>query len=313
MRKSLLQDTRPTPLDRPHRMPRFSESWLQELDDDAATGDIAPDLLRDVILPSQLLASVECLDVYHGMFALRVEEALERRYPAVNAVVGETRFSELCRDHALEMAGLDALPAEIEARFPAHLAQSERLDDAQRPWIAELARLERAIDLADEADEPAVLQLAELIALGREAWSHARLVPVPSLQLLHFEHQIDGAYDSWRHGDAPAAPLRHAQWLVVFRDAGEHAGRIQRLSIPRRAFALLSALCAGKSLREAIDESLGAHARPESQHRLFQWLCSWVASGMFRSIETRCARGETRCARGETHGSRETNCAERAG
>ncbi len=290
MRKSLLQDPRlapPVPPLRPGHAPRFPASWLQELDDDAATGDIAPDLLRDVILPSQLLASVECLDVYHGMFALRVEEALERRYPAVRGIVGESRFHDLCRAHALEMAAVDALPAEIEARFPAHAAGSELLGESDRAWIAELARLERAIDLADEADESPVLSLAELIDLPREMWERARLVPVPSLQPVSFEHQIDGAYGTWLDGDTPAAPLRHAQWLVVFRAAGEHEGRIERRSIPRRAFVLLSSLCAGNTLRAAIDDSLGAHARPETQHRLFQWLCSWVACGMFRSIESR--------------------------
>lgn len=264
--------------------PRSRSVLTIDLDDEDASGDIAPDLLRDVILPSQLLASADCLDVYLSMFALRLEEALEARFPAVRSIVGELAFGRLCRDHALACAAAHLGADEVEARFAGHIAASERLEPAHRGWLADLARLERAIELAGAAEETTTLTLAELVDVPRERWYCTHLVPSESVQLLALEHQVDGAYDAWLDGDLPGEPLRHAQWLVVH---GTGDGRIERVSLPRRAFLLLSALCVGRSLRDAIDAALGAHARPETQHRLFQWLCSWVAGGMFRALETR--------------------------
>jgi hypothetical protein len=209
----------------------------------------------------------------------------------VRSVVGEIAFSRLCADHAAACAGDDPAPEDVEARFAGHIASSERLDATQRAWLADLARLERAIDVADAAGDAQPLTLAELIDVPRERWYCTYLVPAPSVQLLALDHQVDGAYEAWLAGDVggdlPPEPLRHAQWLVVHRALGEREGRVERVSLPRRAFALASALCSGRSLRDALDEALGAHARAETQHRLFQWLCAWVGSGMFRAIETR--------------------------
>jgi hypothetical protein len=88
------------------------------IDDDVVT-DIAPDLLRDVILPSELLASDECSADYRRLYAQRVEEAIATDHEDLRRALGEGRFAALVRNllATLPTAGDVARAARAFAAF----------------------------------------------------------------------------------------------------------------------------------------------------------------------------------------------------
>jgi hypothetical protein len=130
----------PAPV-RPLALVRESEIELDAYD---ATIEMAPDLLRDVILPSAVLSSSDCLDVYRNMYCERVEIQLGREHPATRAALGDELFAAVVREflatrpmnaHSLTQAG---------ERLPEFLAETRLLPREYAARIAELAEFERA-------------------------------------------------------------------------------------------------------------------------------------------------------------------------
>jgi hypothetical protein len=110
-----------------------------EIDDDVVT-DIAPDLLRDVILPSNLLSSDECSDEYRRMYALRVEQTIATDHADLRRALGEGRFVALVRNFlATETSAIDAERA--AHRFGEFLRAEAERDPAL--WIARSVALRR--------------------------------------------------------------------------------------------------------------------------------------------------------------------------
>jgi hypothetical protein len=108
--------------------------------DEEVTADIAPDLLRDVILPSALLSSDECSDDFRSMYALRVEEEIELAHGDLRRVLGEGRFAALVRN----FLGSESSPCDL-ARAPLGFAVFLRSEAARDPavWTARQVVLHR--------------------------------------------------------------------------------------------------------------------------------------------------------------------------
>jgi hypothetical protein len=245
-------------------------------DELADVGDLAPDLLRDVLLPHRLLSSSDCLDVYRRMFVDRVEQILALRLPAVRDAVGEEPFGELVRDYLLTYpAGTEDLTLAGDS-FPEYLELAPPVERSRRPWLAELARLERAV--ARAALHPAEPELDERALPDDLCWERVRFEPAGSLALIAFRYRTDTVYAQWVHGKAIAAPERRAQYVAILRQGTQ----VQRASMSRRAWALLAALSAGRPLGEAAAEELGPGAPERLERRARPWVRAWITNGFFR-------------------------------
>ncbi len=58
----------------------------------AAEREIPSNRLADVVLPSASLTSAERVGVYHGMYLMRMEEALATDYPVIHYLLGDDGF-----------------------------------------------------------------------------------------------------------------------------------------------------------------------------------------------------------------------------
>lgn len=109
------------------------------IDDDVVT-DIAPDLMRDVILPSDLLASDECSDDYRHLYAQRVEEAIASEHEDLRRALGEGRFAALVRNFLASSSAAGDI-ARAARSFAAFLRAEAEHDPAL--WIARAVALRR--------------------------------------------------------------------------------------------------------------------------------------------------------------------------
>ena len=129
----------PAPV-RPLALVRECETEIDAYD---ATIEMAPDLLRDVILPSAVLASSDCPDVYRNMYCERIEELLGREYPATRAALGDELFTVVVREVlATKPASARALTRAGD-RLPEFLAATRLLARDEAAKIAQLAARER--------------------------------------------------------------------------------------------------------------------------------------------------------------------------
>lgn len=252
----------------------------QALASDAASAELEAERLADVVLPSRLLTPAERIDVYHGMYLLRMHDALEYDYPGLAHFLGAQSFRELVRDyvqvhpsrcHTLNRLG-DHLPEFLRAaRVP------------KRDFCHELARLELAVTEVFDAPETKALSEARIAAVPEQAWEHARLRPIAAFRLLALRYPANDYLQSVRDDQHRHPPLRARNtWVAIYRrDYG-----VYRLDLARPAHDLLADLAAGRTLGEALQAALRRPSRPRVEPDvLFRWFREWVSGGVFQSVE----------------------------
>jgi hypothetical protein len=235
----------------------------------------------DVILPSATLEPEERVAIYHDMYILRMEEALESDYPALKHRLGDHGFRALVtgyvRAHPSRSYSLNFLGRHL----PDYVRRARGL--RRRAFCHDLARLEQAVAEVFDAPEERALSAEEIAAVPAEAWEKARLRPVSAFRLLAFRYPVNAYLRSVREEDHdhPSARRRDT-WAAVYR----RQYTVWRQDLTRAGFGLLGDIAAGKRLGEAVAGALrrGRGRRP-SESELFEWFRGWVRAGMFRSVE----------------------------
>ena len=240
---------------------------------------VTPDRLGDVLLPSATLTPAERIDIYHGMYVLRMAEALESDYPALAHFLGEARWTALVRAYVAAHPSRSYTLNVLGRKLPDWLLEAEGLP--RRGFCHDLARLEWAATEAFDAPETPRLTEAELGAVPEGAWAGARLVPSAALRLVALRWNANEWLDSTkddRH-DHPK-PQRRDAWVAVFRQSYA----VYRRELARPAFRLLSDLASGIPLGEALAAALARRGAP-GEDALTRWFREWAADGLFTRIE----------------------------
>jgi len=231
----------------------------------AARG-LAADALDGLIAGDQRLGAVARLDLYANMYFFRILDVLREEFPRLAAALGGDAFHDLITDYLLAARPAHPSLREVGARLPAFLRTQA---GGGRPWLAELAALERTHrELFDAADADP-LTMAALQGLTPEAFATLPVRLIPAHRLLGQAFELSAV---WEGGGSPEA--RPETLLVWRRDATVHhrAVTTAELAMLRRAAepVTLADLCqvfAG-ARTGTDDEALVAEA--------FQIIARWV-------------------------------------
>lgn len=245
-----------------------------------ARRELAPGRVGEVILPSATLTPLERLEIYQGMYPLRMEEALGADFPGLKHFLGDHAFFHLVTAYTA------AHPSRSFTLNPLgeHLAAFVATAAVRKPaFCAELARLERTIAEIFDAPETPALDEAAIAAVPPEAWEGARLVPIAALRLLALRYPAGAYLDSLkgtRHQHPKIA--RADEYVVVYR----RSYAVYRQDVSRAAYGLLADLVAGRTVGEAVAAALArrGQGRPAADD-LFRWFRQWAAAGMFTRID----------------------------
>jgi len=234
----------------------------------------APDEgLTRVIAPSATLDPTERVAIYQAMYFWRLHEVLREDFPKLVEALGDD-FETLARDYLAAHPSEHPSVRHVGDRLPAFVATHALV--RERPWLAELARLERArIDAFDAPDATPVVA-ADLRAIPPDAWADLRLEVIPALDVVESAwpvHEVwaDPAAEPerrettvrvWRHDfavfHAAIDPLERAAFAAVRdgRTFGEVCGVVAEHVDPATAPAEAGAL-----LARWIEDGLVARAR----------------------------------------------------
>jgi hypothetical protein len=203
------------------------------------------------------------LEIYRGMYPIRMHEAMEVDYPAIARFLGEEKFHELVARYTGVHPSKSYTLNRLGESFPEFLK-----DD---PFLRDLARLELAMtEVFDEEESPA-LDADAIGAVGPDS----RLKTIAAFRLLSFDYPVNDFFQAFRDDEELVEPEPQKTWVAFHRrDYGVH-----RMTLEERAYDFLSALCDGATIVEAIDGS-GA-----TQDELFAWFRDWSAAGIFGGIE----------------------------
>jgi hypothetical protein len=248
--------------------------------DREAAAAVPPDRVAAVILPSAHLLPLERLEIYHSMYPLRMEEALASDYPGLKHFLGDHGFFRLAERYVQAHPSRSFTLNPLGRHLPEFL---ESADVPRREFCRDLARLERALAEAFEADETPALDESAVAAVPAQAWEGARLVPIAAFRLLALRYPAGDYLDSLA-GESHQHPAlkRKDTWAAVYR----RSYAVYRYDLSRAAHDLLADLAAGQTVGEAVAAALKrrGRARPQADD-LFRWFRQWAAAGMFTRVE----------------------------
>ena len=225
------------------------------------------------------MTSAERVGVYHGMYLMRMEEALETDYPVIRYHLGDHQFSHLVREYVQRYPST----SHTLNRLGDHLPQFflDEADWPQASFLHDLARLELAMTQVFDEEESPVLGVEELERVEPEAWETARLHPIAAFRLLSSKHAVIPNLVAF-HEDRPSpSPRRRASWVALYR----RDFSVLRLELGRAEHDLLRALVEGAPLGEALT-SASASKSPRQQAKVFRWFRTWISEGLFTAIES---------------------------
>jgi hypothetical protein len=257
------------------------QEWMQgvvthpgDVYEAADDGSFAVD---EVILPSATLQPIQRIGLYHGMYMLRMIEALSVDYEAVAHVLGEDAFEELVRGYVLQHPSRSYTLNRLGDVFPEFIAASAL---KRRVFLRDLASLELAMTHVFEEEEAAPLPGDAISSVPPERIAEARIVPIPALRLLSFDYDANEVFQAWRE-DRVIKPRRRKSWLAVHR----RDYSVYRMPLSRDAFTFLGFLIDGSTIGDSIIRFHRRFRRLPEQHELFTWFRDWSEAGLFAAIE----------------------------
>jgi hypothetical protein len=211
----------------------------------ADSADLAAEVLGDAI------PAAARLRVYRHHVFESLGSALAATFPTVQALVGADFFRKLARAFVGQSPPDQPVLAEYGAGFPAFIAGHDAARDL--PYLADVARLDWALNLAFHAPAGGRLTAADLAALPADRLPSLRLALAPGTTLISSSYPLDRIWAA-SQPDAPAGTVDldgGVAHLLVLRRPGDAA--FVALSAAETTF--VAGLADGLSLEEAASRA----------------------------------------------------------
>jgi Putative DNA-binding domain len=180
--------------------------------------------------------------------------ALAGTFATVRALVGEDFFRTMARAYVARTLPAQPVLTEYGADFPGFVADYGPAQGL--PYLADIARLDWALNAAFQAPRVTALGVADLQAVAVEQLPAQRLALAPGHAQIHSRHPIDRIWAAAQPGagaealDLLSGPVR----LLVLRRADDAAF----VAIGLGEASFLAALAEGETLEAAAAWGLGA-------------------------------------------------------
>jgi hypothetical protein len=229
--------------------------------------------LASIIVGDERLTADERVEIYANMYFYRLLDVLREDFPATAKALGDVNFHNVVTGYLLEHPPNEPSVVKCGDFLPGHLRQHPLC--VEFPWIADLARLERAtIDVFLSPDCP-VFDTAAARVIPPDRWPALELRAAPSVQILALEWDVAKVLRAVEDGqDWVAASRRDCRVLVwrlnsrvFYRELG---------SVEARALAALSR---GAKFAQ-ICELVALEAGPDPPATIANFVQIWVTDGI---------------------------------
>jgi Putative DNA-binding domain len=196
---------------------------------------------------------VKRYNVYRNNVMVSLIGALAAIFPAVRRITGEEFFRAMARFHIRETPPTSVLLFEYGRDFPAFIAAYEYAQDM--PWLADVARIERAWLDAYHAADAKPLSPSALTAVPAERLSDLIFMPHPAARIVRSPfaavtifaaNRVSDPFDTIDAGEPEDALITRPGFEVDVR------------RLPAGGAEFLAALIAGETLGVAADAALQA-------------------------------------------------------
>jgi hypothetical protein len=195
--------------------------------------------------------------VYRNNVVVGLTETLKDAFPAVHRIVGADFFQAMARAYVMLEPPRSPIMLDYGVGFPDFIRQFEPA--AVLPYLADVARIERAWTEAYHAPEASPLDPTAFTAIAPDQLPAMRLVLHPSLRVVRSQVPV---LTIWQMNVADGVP-----GPVDLAVGGEDAlvvrplADVQVRSIPKGSLEFIQALAEGRSLLAALEAAMIANPR----------------------------------------------------
>jgi hypothetical protein len=251
--------------------------------------------LEAVIAGNQRLSARDRLSIYANSYFYRLLDIFKEDFPCINNVLGEVNFHNLITGYLIEYPPSEPSVLYASRDLPHYLAAiCGRADElaVHVPFLADLARLERAcVEVFHGADAEA-LEQTSLHGLAPESWPALRMRLHPAAQIFDIEWRVDALMTAIKEGRDWEPPERAAVTILVWRKQwGVHYRPLE----PGERAALKAA--AGSTDFASICASLASELEgtadvTELATIIKRMLMGWLRDGILIREDTRRSGGK---------------------
>jgi hypothetical protein len=234
-----------------------------------------------LIPPNSRTSNAVLLGVYRFAYVARLVEVVRNAYPMLARYMGDDAFGRMAERYVRATPSRHANARWYAAEVPEFLGGEAY---GRWPELREIALLERQLDLAFDAPDGSVLDLAALSRYAPDAWPFLAFKPHPAAALLTFR---TNAFDLWvmlkNEEPAPEGRVRdEPQSLLVWRRDGVANARV----VGDEERMLWTE--AGRGLRfGGLAEMAATYAAPdEAALRVAGYLNGWLSAGLLSEAMT---------------------------
>ena len=217
------------------------------------------------------------LAIYANAYRRRLVDALADAFARTRTALGAEAFEAVALDYVAAHPPTTRSLRWFGGGFADHLGGAL----PEQAAFAELAQLDWALRTAFDGPDSAVVGAAELGAIAPEAWATLTLTPIPTTELLHFEHNTVAVWQALSDELPPPATERSAaavDWLVWRKELQPHFRSLQALEA-----ALLRALLAGCSFAQACEQA-APEGEGDDSTRIGACLRQWLEDGLLSAV-----------------------------
>ncbi len=192
-------------------------------------------------------------NVYRNNVTVSLVDALAAIYPAVQRITGVEFFRAMARFHLRETQPTSPLLFEYGRDFPAFIEAYEYAQGL--PWLADVARIERAWLDAYHSADAASLSADTLAAVPPERLGHAVFIPHPAARIMRSQYAAATIFAANRGvGVVEQIDAGTAEDVLITRPDMDVVVR----HLPAGGAVFLTSLISGRSLGEAAALALKA-------------------------------------------------------
>jgi len=226
----------------------------------------APQFIR----PSRTLAPLERLDIYRGMYEVRLLEALRVDYPGLAHFLGANTFDELAKLYIRANPSRSYTLNRLGDRLPGFV---KKVAGLPRPgFVQDLARFELASTLVFDEEESQAAMPDSVNNLDPEAWERLCFRPIRALRLLELRYPVHRYLEAMCRDDTVPKIRPKKTWVIVYR----RDYTLLHFSLTAPAFALFQALAGGAPLGQAV--------RGMREKEVFGWFQRWFSERLFEAV-----------------------------
>ncbi|HVB79234.1 MAG TPA: DNA-binding domain-containing protein [Candidatus Binataceae bacterium] len=240
--------------------------------------------LENVIESDDRLSAVERLEIYANAYFYRILDCLKEDFPATLAIVGGDNFHNLVTGYLIEYP-----PTEPSISYAGRYLAEFLLHHPMRamrerwPFIAELARLERALTEVFHAAEAEPLNADAMRSVAPDDWPTIAMRTHPALAIVDCQWRVDELLrkveTAASETDQPRDAARAAVSVLVWR----HNSKVHYRALERPERAALEVASAGASFAAICEAVAAACAEDDSiapVALINRLLARWIDEGL---------------------------------